>query len=120
MNWLTIYDRTSGGPGLESGHVAKSIGIRATVCPEDEQFTFARKHNSIVGVAQATRRLGQRIEHRLQIERRAADNLQHVGGRGLLLQRLVRSRVFACTSLNSRTFSMAITAWSAKVCSNWT
>ena len=30
----------------------------------------------------------QRVEHRLQIERRAADDLQHVGGGGLLLQRL--------------------------------
>ena len=26
----------------------------------------------------------------------------------------------SCVSLNSRAFSMAITAWSAKVCSNWT
>ena len=50
-------------------------------------------------------------EHRLQIERRAADDLQDIGGRGLLLQR------FAAVSLNSRTFSIAITAWSAKVCS---
>ena len=30
----------------------------------------------------------------------------------------VRSRVRACSSLNSRTFSIAITAWSAKVWSN--
>ena len=29
-----------------------------------------------------------------------------------------RSRVRACTSSNSRTFSMAITAWSAKVVTN--
>ena len=29
----------------------------------------------------------QRIEHGLQIERRAADDLEHVGGGGLLLQR---------------------------------
>src|SRR6516164_10421984 len=32
--------------------------------------------------------LGQRIEHRLQIERQAADHPEHVGGRGLLLSRL--------------------------------
>ena len=30
----------------------------------------------------------------------------------------VRSRVRACTSSNSRTFSIAITAWSAKVCTS--
>ena len=35
-------------------------------------------------------RLGQRIEHRLQIEGRAADDLEHVGGGGLLLQRFAQ------------------------------
>ena len=62
--------------------------------------------------------LDQRIEHRLQIERRAADDLEHVGGRGLLLQRFAEIAVRACTSSNSRTFSIAITAWSAKVVSS--
>ena len=52
----------------------------------------------------------KRIEHRLQIERRAADDLEHVGGGGLLLQRFAESSVRACTSSNSRTFSIAITA----------
>ena len=33
------------------------------------------------------RRFDQRIEHGLQIERRAADDLEHIGGGGLLLQR---------------------------------
>ena len=37
--------------------------------------------------AQSRHRLGQRIEHRLQIEGRAANHLEHVGGGGLLLQR---------------------------------
>ena len=35
------------------------------------------------------------VEHRLQIEGRAADNLEHVGGGGLLLERLARSRALA-------------------------
>ena len=34
----------------------------------------------------------KRIEHRLQIERRAADDLEHVGGGGLLLQRIRAAR----------------------------
>ena len=42
------------------------------------------------GVAQASRRLDQRIEHGLQIEGRAADDLEHIGGGGLLLQRLAQ------------------------------
>ena len=43
-----------------------------------------------VRLAQPRRRLDQRIEHRLQIEGRAADDLEHVGGGGLLLQRFAQ------------------------------
>ena len=39
---------------------------------------------------------------------RAGDDLEHLGGRGLLLQQTSRS------SLSSRVFSMAMTAWAAK------
>ena len=53
----------------------------------------------------------------LQIERRAADHLETSAVAVCCCSDSVRSRVFACTSSNSRTFSMAITAWSAKVCS---
>src|SRR5262245_2096097 len=41
----------------------------------------------MVGIAQSRRRFHQRVEHRLQIEGRAADDLEHVGSGGLLLQR---------------------------------
>src|SRR5262245_26313523 len=40
-----------------------------------------------VRFAQQRRRLGQRVEHRLQIEGRSADDLEYVGGGGLLLER---------------------------------
>ena len=43
-----------------------------------------------VGIAQACCRCGERIQHPLQVERRAADHLEHVGGGGLLLQRLAQ------------------------------
>ena len=69
----------------------------------------------MLGLAQPRRRLDHRVEYGLQLEGRAADHLEHVGGRGLLLERLRSSSVRACTSSNSRTFSIAITAWSAKV-----
>jgi len=36
------------------------------------------------------RRFDERVEHGLQIEGRAADDLEHVGGRGLLLQRFAQ------------------------------
>ena len=62
----------------------------------------------LVGVAKSCGRFDQRLQHGLQIEGRAADDLEHVGGGGLLLLRFARS------SLSSRVFSMAMTAWSAK------
>jgi hypothetical protein len=40
-----------------------------------------------VGVAQACRRFDQRLQHRFEVEGRPADDLEHVGGGGLLLKR---------------------------------
>ena len=81
------------------------------------EIAVAPHDAALVGLAEPRRRLPQGVEHGLQVECRAADDLEHVGRRRLLLQRLASSAVRACTSSNSRTFSMAITAWSAKV---WT
>ena len=39
-----------------------------------------------IGRTKLRRQLDQRIEHSLQVEGRTTDDLQHVGGRGLLLQ----------------------------------
>ena len=50
----------------------------------------AQSQMALVRVAQPRRRFDQRVEHRLQVESRAADDLEHVGGRGLLLQRLAQ------------------------------
>ena len=41
----------------------------------------------LVRATQPSRQFGQCVEHGLQIEGRAADNLEHIGGGGLLLQR---------------------------------
>ena len=46
--------------------------------------------NAHSGIAQARSRLDQGVEYRLQIEGRAADNLEHVSGGGLLLQRFAQ------------------------------
>ena len=53
------------------------------------------------------------IEHRLNIRRRTGDYTQDLTRRGLLLQ----GRESGWSSWNNRTFSIAITAWSAKVLS---
>src|SRR5262249_59743748 len=42
----------------------------------------------LFGATKSRRRFEQSLEHRLQVERRAADNLEHVGGCRLLPTRL--------------------------------
>jgi hypothetical protein len=58
--------------------------------PECQCFALAQENDRIVGIAQPRRRLDQRVEHQLQVEGRAADDLEHVGGGGLLLQRFTQ------------------------------
>ena len=53
------------------------------------------------------------LEDRLQLARGRADDPQHIGRRRLLLERLATR-----SSFMSRVFSMAITAWAAKFCTN--
>jgi hypothetical protein len=53
-----------------------------------EESTHWTCKGAPIGLAQPRRRLHERNKHRLQIEGRAADDLEHVGGGGLLLQRL--------------------------------
>ena len=67
-----------------------------------------------LGVADADRILQHRSKHRLKVAGRAADRLEHLGRGCLLLQRF-REFAQAVAPFNSRAFSIAITAWSAKV-----
>src|SRR5215831_6230338 len=53
-----------------------------------ENITPWATDGGYIRLAQPRGRLDQRVEHRLQIERRAADDLEHVGGGGLLLEGL--------------------------------
>src|SRR5262249_25564138 len=56
-----------------------------------------------------------RVEHGLHIRLRAADRAEDVTGGRLSSSAAVSSRLLAWSSVNRRTFSMAMTAWSAKV-----
>ena len=75
-----------------------------------KNLSFAEIHVSELGLANARRVCEHGLEYRLQLPGRRRDDLQHLGGRGLLLQRLAEIAVRACTSSNRRTFSIAITA----------
>ena len=63
-------------------------------------------------------RFQYRVEKRLQVFRRTADNLAHLRCRGLSLQRLGKILRALRNSLSSRAFSMAMTAWAAKFVSS--
>src|SRR5262249_53078177 len=53
---------------------------------EVKNFALGSTYGTHLRLAKARRRFNKRIEHRLQVESRTTDNLQHVGGGGLLLQ----------------------------------
>ena len=53
-------------------------------------LTLLARYDGHIGFAQVGRQFGQRIQHGLQIEGRAADDLEHVGGGGLLLKRFAQ------------------------------
>src|SRR5262245_8847028 len=95
MNDLALKQDASG--------YRSSVDSRWVICDELGVFTrepvvrfevviFALRSTYVhrVRLTQAGRRLDERIEHRLQIERRAADDLEHVGSGGLLLQGLAQ------------------------------
>jgi hypothetical protein len=54
------------------------------------QLTVKPKDEPLLGGAKLRGVLDQSFENGLEFERRAADDLEHVGGRGLLLQRLAQ------------------------------
>ena len=64
----------------------------------------------IIDAANPRCTLNDSVEDRLHVRRRAADDAEHLGRCRLMLQGLVQFCVALLNSLNSRTFSMAMTA----------
>ena len=85
---------------------------------EAEHVAVHAKHLGVVRAAQAGGIRGNGVEHRLSIGRRGRDHAEDLARGRLLLQRLAEVLLRASSSLNRRTFSMAMTAWSAKVWSS--
>ena len=69
--------------GAEARGKSESSGI-------PEAAVYQAFQATLVGAAQPNRRLVQGVEHGLQVEGRTADDLEHVGRRCLLLQRLLK------------------------------
>ena len=55
-----------------------------------EHAVLLASDRGLVRIAKAGGRFDQRLQHRPEVEGRAADDLEHVGGGGLLLQRFAQ------------------------------
>src|SRR5262249_6089783 len=62
--------------------VARRVVIRADILLAHDR--------GLIRLTQLRRRLDQRVEHGLKIESRAADDLEHIGGGGLLPERFTK------------------------------
>src|SRR5262249_43432125 len=74
------------GPDRMVGHPRLELRRRATVRNHAEHLAIEAVNESEPRVAKAHRTLGYGLKYRPQIESRAADDLEQIGGRGLLLQ----------------------------------
>ena len=83
--------------------------------PRNQTVPLAESQHHVIDPTNPRRALDDGVEHRLHVSGRAADDAEHLGRCRLMLQRLAQFRIALLNSLNSRTFSMAMTAWSAKV-----
>ena len=95
------------------------IGTGAVMGSDDAgRLAVETEDGAVERIAQPGGALGDGVEHGLDVGRRSRDHPQDLAGRGLLLERFGQVALRVSSSLNRRTFSMAITAWSAKVCSS--
>src|SRR5215475_15756613 len=88
------HDAPRYSPAIQSSRVmGYKIGVLtrdSVACFEVVSFALRSAYDHRVRLAQLGRRLDQRVKYSLQIEGRAADHLEHVGGGGLLLQRFAQ------------------------------
>ena len=87
-------DTSDGRPAsrrqCEVRSVFHQVGGEAVARNPAKDRAFGTSDTCHFGFAEPRNGFGQRIEHGLQIEGRAADDLEHVGGGGLLLQRFAQ------------------------------
>src|SRR5262245_3650224 len=74
----------------ESTHIFEELRREAIRLGGKEDSACLTGNGGFVGLAQLSSRFNERLQHRLEVKRRAADDLEHVGGGGLLLQRLAQ------------------------------
>ena len=99
--WTTCFVRSHSG--MTGGGVGAERALAQPGCRECRRHIVFRDNAELhlrrkeidrakFGFTQARGILQHRLENWLQFTRRAADDLQHLRGRGLLLQRLAAAR----------------------------
>ena len=86
-------------------------GYGTKMSPRNQSVTLAEPQQHVINPANPSGALDDGIEHRLHVRRRAADDAEHLGRCRLMLQGLA----ICVLGILNRAFSMAMTAWSAKV-----
>src|SRR5262249_16084817 len=75
--------------GTAALHCLDALGPEPIVGYEVEKLPVEPKEVAELSLAESPRALRDRVEHRLDVRRRAGDHPQDLAGRGLLLERLL-------------------------------
>ena len=70
--------------------IIHEFGRKAVGLGTVENSVFLAGNDGLIGIAEPGGGFNEGLQHRLQIESRPADDLEHVGGRGLLLQQFTQ------------------------------
>src|SRR6516164_8455495 len=76
--------------GIRAAVHLEHLGSKAVVRHEVEELAVEPVHKAELAIAEPPSALGNHVEHRLDVGRGAADDLEDVGGSNLLLTRLVQ------------------------------
>ena len=108
--WSVPCSRTQRNRGSSILISTRCNGYGTKMSPRNHNVPLVESQHHVIDPTNPRGALDDGVKHRLHVRRRAADDAEHLGGRRLMLQRLAQFRVAFLSSLNSRTFSMAITA----------
>src|SRR5262249_44762299 len=90
MDRHAIDKRASSDPSASDGPLREIHPNWTVMSPDTEPLAMAQHDDRVECLAKARDGLGEGIEHRLKVECPTTKNLEHIGGSGLLLQRLAQ------------------------------
>ena len=88
---------------------------RTKMGPQNHSVPLAESQQHVINPTNPRGALDDGVEHRLHVCRRPADDAEHLGCCRLMLESFAQFCIALAEFFEQRTFSMAITAWLAKV-----